>query len=270
MNFEHLDDTMPVEPDERARAAVTARARRLRQRRAIVPGTVLLVLAGVTIAAVAMLSNESTVPSRVVAGPTTTTAAAPEPIGAAVTRGDVHVEASIPDATVAPGSTVPVRITATTSGNRSPLPVRVCIVDPPIGNGWTGFDPGASCTVHEVMGGSPQFVELPAPRNSGDYAVFLRWSAAPSGDFLPIPLHVVGRASAQTSVVQVPNVVGMSVDTAIRRLQTAGLGVETHSAAPLNAERPGIVIAMNPDAASRVIWVPRGTTITLTVSWSTP
>jgi hypothetical protein len=33
-------------------------------------------------------------------------------------------------------------------------------------------------------------VDLVAPKRAGEYGVFLRWSAAPSGDFLPIPLHV--------------------------------------------------------------------------------
>jgi hypothetical protein len=141
-----------------------------------------------------MLSNESTVPSRVVAGPSTTPATlASHPTSAAVTRGGITVSAAIPADTVTAGAQVPVTIT--TAGLLDFLPpalhLQVCIVEPPIGEGWTGFDPGPSCAAHDVAYRSTQLVALTAPAQAGDYAVFLRWSKPPSGEFLPVPLHVV-------------------------------------------------------------------------------
>jgi hypothetical protein len=194
VNFDHLDDAAPVEPDSSTRAAVARRARRLRQRRAIVPGAALLAVAGAAIVAITMLSNESSVPTRVVAGPTTTTVDA-DPIGAAVTRGAIHVEASIASAAVGPGAAVPVAVSVQSSilRPRPFVPVQVCVVTPPFGRGWTGYGPDRQqCPARSLpVGGGTTTVRLVAPTRAGDYAVFLRWSPAPSGDFLPIPLRVV-------------------------------------------------------------------------------
>jgi hypothetical protein len=169
------------------RSDVARRARRLRQRRAIVPGAVLVVIAAAATFAVATFANESSVPSRVVAGPSTTTS-------------------TLADAVVAPGSHV--RVSITVESLHAPaqiqLQMQVCIVDPPLGKGWTGFEPGASCPASTLTLPSTHVVDLVAPDRSGEYGVFLRWSPAPSGDFLPIPLRVVDNVSAETSVPSHP------------------------------------------------------------------
>jgi beta-lactam-binding protein with PASTA domain len=62
----------------------------------------------------------------------------------------------------------------------------------------------------------------------------------------------------------------MTTEAATKRLQGAGLDVTTRTSLALAVNwPPGVVVSMEPDAASRVTRVPRGTTITLTAAAGT-
>jgi hypothetical protein len=105
---------------------------------------------------------------------------------------------------VAPGAPIDVTVSVEngTEVGRA-IDLEVCVVDPPVGRGWTEV-PCQQGSDLEVDAGKDvtRTRQVVAPATVGAYTVFLRWSDPPSGDFLPLPFRVTN-VSAETLTARI-------------------------------------------------------------------